>query len=931
MGISITLNILYGSNNSTKTPKTRRTLWGKAISDGTIRLYSEAVSHSVRNLIDDLPIENCSKVKIDKIFDILTNELIAACHVLPKANMKSHNRPFWNETLTCIKKEKVQTYRQWKANGSPRDPLNQFWICYKASKRKFRREIKRVQREHEQAEIAKLVDAAGNNKNRFWRIIKRKRNCAQSGTISIKASDGSTKYNINEVVNVWKEHFSKLCALDESRIHDHAHHHMVSEEVRKWYGERDLGFAFTEPITGSCRDMSIAIKSLNNGKAPGVDNITAEHLKFGGEDLIKLLTRLYNQILALEYIPRNFRTGTQVPLYKGKNLCSLDPNSYRGITLLTSFNKIFEIITWNRLKSWWHEEQIISPLQGACTPGNSCLHTTTILQESIAVGLDTNSKVFVAYYDVAKAFDSVWIDGLFFQLRKMGLVGKEWRMLYSSYSDFWCKVRIHGIYSDWYPMLCGIHQGGYLSLLKYAAFIDPLLRQIEDSKVGSTIHDIPACPLGYADDMAAACLSKRKLEITLNTAYQYSNQWEYKYNAKKSAVMVYGETRNEHKKGKKYRTFMLGKDKVSETEVYDHVGVRNCLFNDYKPRTEDRVSRGQRAFNAILNSGIRKKGLNTAVISKLYWSIVVPVVTYGAEVWILKGDELDIIRKFQRYVGRKCQRFHQQSPNYSSFAPLGWIGLEKVVYIKKLLFFRSICMMDPNATCKAILLRRSNKFLENRALSKLNENDSPIFEILNVAERLGLIDVCFNMIHNGHVYSKPVWSKLVWEKAWLLEDEEFQICKNQLRQEKLLYQVLEKPYYLTWWVMTDVSRYYIEQYEIMARLVCESSLLKAHNVRYKGTSFANRMCDKCDLGIVENTQHIVMQCPYFEVDKRIMLEEMEGVRNTEISYILSDHCNLFLYLMGKHPDNVSFDSMYIVWSISAKHISAIYKKAISNR
>ena len=62
-----------------------------------------------------------------------------------------------------------------------------------------------------------------------------------------------------------------------------------------------------------------------------------------------------------------------------------------------------------------------------------------------AVGLDTNKKVFVAYFDVAKAFNSVWIDGLFYQLRLMGISGKEWRMLYASYTEFRCKVRLQGV------------------------------------------------------------------------------------------------------------------------------------------------------------------------------------------------------------------------------------------------------------------------------------------------------------------------------------------------------------------------------------------------------------------------------------------------------------------------------------------------------
>ena len=76
-----------------------------------------------------------------------------------------------------------------------------------------------------------------------------------------------------------------------------------------------------------------------------------------------------------------------------------------------------------------------------------------------------------------------------------------------------------------------------------------------------------------------------------------------------------------------------------------------------------------------------------------------------------------------------------------------------------------------------------------------------MFDTLNVAERLNLIDVCFNMILNGHTYSKKQWSKLVWERVWHLEDEEYMISKNQLKKENLLFQVLEKPYYLTRWVV----------------------------------------------------------------------------------------------------------------------------------
>ena len=118
-------------------------------------------------------------------------------------------------------------------------------------------------------------------------------------------------------------------------------------------------------------EVSKAIKNLHLGKAPGFDNIMSEHLVYAGPAMADLLCILYNAILNAEYIPTCFRRAVQVPLYKGKDSCVLDPNNYRGITLLPIFNKLFEILIWHRLKPWWYENRVISELQGACKYGFS--------------------------------------------------------------------------------------------------------------------------------------------------------------------------------------------------------------------------------------------------------------------------------------------------------------------------------------------------------------------------------------------------------------------------------------------------------------------------------------------------------------------------------------------------------------------------------
>ena len=132
-------------------------------------------------------------------------------------------------------------------------------------------------------------------------------------------------------------------------------------------------------------------------------------------------------------------------------------------------------------------------------------------------------------------------------------------------------------------MYCGIHKGGFLSLLKYTAFIDPLIREIEESGLGYFFAVMQPNPVSYADDMSVCTLRKHKMDLILKMTYDFSCRWRYTYNARKSAIMVYGESPTENRRNRKYRVFRLGQDQVREEITYDHVGVKACLFGNFKP------------------------------------------------------------------------------------------------------------------------------------------------------------------------------------------------------------------------------------------------------------------------------------------------------------------------------------------------------------
>ena len=68
----------------------------------------------------------------------------------------------------------------------------------------------------------------------------------------------------------------------------------------------------TQPITKT--EVEKAISRLKNGKSAGIDQIQAELLKHGSDNMIESLTNLLNQCWAEEQVPEDWLRGVLVKL-----------------------------------------------------------------------------------------------------------------------------------------------------------------------------------------------------------------------------------------------------------------------------------------------------------------------------------------------------------------------------------------------------------------------------------------------------------------------------------------------------------------------------------------------------------------------------------------------------------------------------------------
>ena len=554
-----------------------------------------------------------------------------------------------------------------------------------------------------------------------------------------------------------------------------------------------------------------------------------------------------------------------------------------------------------------------------------------LLQETISAQLESKKQVFVAYFDVSKAFDGIWINGLFYRLHSLGIKGKTWRLLYKCYTNFSARVRIHNKFSKSYNMDCGIHQGGYLSLFKYVAFIDTLLKELENSNLCCVLGNINTTPLGYADDIASATLSKLAMDQVLNIAHLHSLKWRYNFNAKKCAIVVYGETERNNKVNSKDRMYRLGHERVKETYSYEHLGLTSYNSHNHTERTIDKVSKGRRALSAASGIGIKHGGISMKACNIVFWSVVVPTITFASELWILDDTDIGILDDFQKYAGRRVQRLHPKSPSVTSFPGLGWIRLENYINIKKLLFLRTIIVLKDEEVHKRVLCQRLEQFVNNTVICTRNTHQSPIFDILRIAQIYGLFDDLMRMLNGTHHISKAMWRRKVWENAWQIEDRDWVLRAQYFGNSYIFCKTINGPVYSIWWKLADRTPKLIRPCEVMMKLLCGASRLKVDDYRVRNENAGNVMCNLCNNYAREDPFHIIMQCEGTQNIRGAMHTALnELLRNTEYSALLQSP-EIFYIMMGKDPGDVPEEIMFEVWATVCVYVTKMYWTVLNNR
>uniref|UniRef100_A0A8W8LQ95 Reverse transcriptase domain-containing protein n=1 Tax=Magallana gigas TaxID=29159 RepID=A0A8W8LQ95_MAGGI len=498
-------------------------------------------------------------------------------------------------------------------------------------------------------------------------------------------------------------------------------------------------------------EISKAIKDLKRRKAPGLDCIQNEHLIFGGPRLFACISHLFNAVINIGRIPSIWKTDLIIPIYKGNNKTKSSPDSYRPIALLPCLMKLFEKILTLRIRD--HVLPSVSfpnPQQQGFQPKLGCITASFNLQETVFHNLEQGSPVYVAFLDTQKAFDTVWRHGLMCKLHQLGVKGSLWTLIDDCHTDTSCSVAVNQKNSNWFPISQGVRQGGVLSTFLYLVFINDLLQELQNPNPNTGIHSIRSSNPALADDISCIALSPRGLQTLLNTAYDFSIRWRFKFNASKSNVLYFSPTGINNNS----LSWKLGHDTIKISKSYNHLGILLDAKLDPTERTAKACRKGQQTYFALKIS----EHLNPATLSKLYKRIVLPSVLYVSELWCdLKQKDNRALDVFQHSICKHAMNLPKHTRSDMCESIFGLLPIASEIDKRKLQLFGRLCLMDTKCLTKKIFLHRLFSYLD----SPNCKHYGFIPDIIHLLDKYNLLEHLNSYLQNGLFLNKLEWKKTV--------------------------------------------------------------------------------------------------------------------------------------------------------------------------
>ncbi|CAF4143408.1 unnamed protein product, partial [Rotaria magnacalcarata] len=436
----------------------------------TRQLYQARIENNLKNIHSTCNLDEHA-AQIEKA----VKEALQATVTLKKTPKKP-----WISDQTLDLADKKRKAKQIKHLSA--DNIKEYKnLCNKVKKSARQDKDKWIQDQCEEIEKGLQV---GNSRNAY-RLVKILKNKYTPKLTVIKEQDGTMLQSKEHIKQRWTQYCGSLYE-DKGG----------GEEIVK---ELEL---ITPPYNDNTNEILYAevkeaIYKLKKNKSPGIDEITAEMLQAGGEQLAQKIHELCNRAWKEETIPEQWGKAILVPIPKKGDLSEC--SNYRTISLINHMGKILLMVLLNRLK---HQlDPHLAEEQAGFRKDRSTTQQILMLRLLAEKAKRNGKKLYNCFIDFQKAFDTIKHKIIWAVLRSYGVENKLVILLEQIYEKSQSAVRIGTDIGEWFQTSLGTRQGDPLSPLLFIAYLERVMDTAMQKDNGVSVSGTLINNLRFADDI----------------------------------------------------------------------------------------------------------------------------------------------------------------------------------------------------------------------------------------------------------------------------------------------------------------------------------------------------------------------------------------------------------------------------------------------
>ncbi|XDV12372.1 hypothetical protein PO909_001067 [Leuciscus waleckii] len=287
----------------------------------------------------------------------------------------------------------------------------------------------------------------------------------------------------------------------------------------------------------STEELERALKSMENGKTPGIDGISIDFYKVFWAEVGPDLLEVLNQSLIDGQLPKSCRRAIITLLPKKGDLSEI--KNWRPVSLLCNDYKILSKALANRLGEVL--DQIIHSDQTYCVPGRKIFDNISFIRDILDNG-KTFSDFGLISVDQEKAFDRVEHSYLWSVFEAFGFSPSFTSMIKALYCDVESMLKLNGDLCSPFKVLRGVRQGCALSGMLYTLALEPLLNKLRAEMSGvvmpNSTHTVKLS--AYADDVVVLIKDQNDVNMMLRLLEEFKSVSSAKVNWQKSEAISVG-------------------------------------------------------------------------------------------------------------------------------------------------------------------------------------------------------------------------------------------------------------------------------------------------------------------------------------------------------------------------------------------------------